>query len=103
MRERTTHAGEGGVRAVHGTPSAEPVPTGAAFQMRQPTDILCVQVVRGVGLPKAVPLPDDLVETYDQHLGRGRRKSRNQSRLQHTQSRQLLRILVTRCDSQKAK
>jgi hypothetical protein len=85
MRERTTHAREGGARAVQGTPTAESVPTGAAFQMRRPSDILSLQVVRGVRLPKAVRSRDGLVEGYDRHLGRGRRESRGHERLQRTQ------------------
>jgi len=92
MRERTTHFREGGARAVNCTHTAEPVPIGAAIQIWQPTDILSVQVVRGVGLPNAVPSRDGLVEGYDRHLGGGRRESRGQARLHLTQSPRILRI-----------
>jgi hypothetical protein len=61
MRERTTHARDGGARAVHGAPTAEPASTSAAFQMRKQANTLSVQVVRGVGLPRAVLLRDDLI------------------------------------------
>jgi hypothetical protein len=92
MLERTTHARERGARAVHGTPTAEIVPTGAAFQMRRPPDILSVQAVRGIGLPKTVRTRNVLMEGNDRNLGRGRRESLGQARLQRTQSTRVIRI-----------
>ena len=86
MRERTTHARERGDSAVHDTSTAEPETTAAAFQIKWPPDILSVQAVHAVGLPKEVRSRDGLVDGNDRHLGHGRRKSRGQAWLQPNRS-----------------